>query len=326
MKFKKVITYITIFYHIYNNLIITQDNPLDSVATIFAPGFGTSPDAELLKKYSLSFSSSSNVIPVYFSDSKLPKGSFDRIIFKSLQICKVHKGFNRETNLGGKQDIIDIEKTIAQHCLSKIPIILFGYCKGATSIIKYVAERNPKNVQALILITPCADMLKAKDAYNSKIGIPKPFDKIIFNICFPSYSIQTVPPIISIKKIENKELPILILHSEDDLYIPFSESLSLYKSLINYGFKNVFLATLKGSHFDQIAKDSTTYLTAIHTFYKYFNFSYNPDYATNSVNNYSLDIITVENKIAEQKLKQDKQLYETKKKIFKTLTNLFKAT
>lgn len=184
-----------------------------------------------------------------FEDAQIPEGhNLNHTIFK---ICdSFGKRVNRNCmHMGYGNDI----STLTSNIDPKKETILYGLSRGGSTIINCLAQENPSNITGVILeATPC-DVVSAVESIQHATGIPfaphRTLQEMFFKIAFPSYKLNTTPTINRIKNIQNKNLPILIIHSQDDRRVHISSSWKLYIELKNLGFTKVYFSELTtGKH------------------------------------------------------------------------------
>jgi dienelactone hydrolase len=228
-----------------------------------------------------------------------------------------NKNINRSyAYLGQGPDITAIAEHVEKYISPDTPITLFGCCRGGSAALNYVAEFNPKNLKAIVLEAVPASMPWAMHAFLAKCGIPMSYDERFLKMMFPAYPAASIPPIDALQNIQNKKLPILILHSKIDKNIPFVHALKLYKAFKDNGFENVHLVSFEGQHAYLLRDAREKYLTAVHSFYKQYGLAHKAEYATKDMSFYAYDMQESQREIEayEQGLK-----HQTKK-TQKTLT------
>ncbi len=222
--------------------------------------------------------SSPKITTVQFADAQ-NSTNWD---FKGCVGCLISKILGKPVNpakmhMGQTEDIARLQKII-KDCPSDDQIILFGCPRGAATIINTIAEHNPCNVQALLLDATPADMPATIKPLLAKLGIHPDYSNVIFKMIFSAYPTDSIAPKEAIKKIQNKILPILLIHSLTDQKVPVEHSYQLYQEFKNQGFCNVELVILpEGSHsfLLQNEKMKPLYLQAVHNFYKKYQLPYN---------------------------------------------------
>lgn len=164
--------------------------------------------------------------------------------------------------------------------------ILYGLSRGGSTAISYIQQNNPKNIDAVIIDAAPANVVDAIDEFQHAIGCRFTTDKKaqeqIFNFLFPAYIIGSIPAIENIANMSNKELPIFIVHAKTDTRVHIRSAWQFYAAFLHAGFTNVYLVELDhGKHgYYMNGQDADRYGHALHSFYKKYNFSYNPEFAT----------------------------------------------
>jgi hypothetical protein len=185
--------------------------------------------------------------------------------------------------MGQKDDISVLEKQVAA-INPKDQIVLFGCSRGAATVLSYLGQCNPTNIKAIVLDACPANMPETIRMNLAKVGINPNCYNTVFSTIFPNYDPETaLTPLEAISKIQNKNLPILLMHSQEDSIVHYSNSLKLYQAFIDAGFSNVHLILLpKGKHSFLLQQQATkyAYLNAVHSFYKKYALPHNPELAT----------------------------------------------
>ncbi len=164
--------------------------------------------------------------------------------------------------------------------------ILYGLSRGGATIIKYMAEYNPENIKAIIIDSAPADVVESVYDLQKDMGSILTSDRntmeYIFHQVFPAYPMHSISPLAGIFNIQNKDIPIFIVHSHEDTRVSISSAWKMYLKFIEYGFKHVYLCELNHGYHGFITQgaEQEKYLHHLHTFYKKYNLSYNPSYAT----------------------------------------------
>jgi pimeloyl-ACP methyl ester carboxylesterase len=209
-------------------------------------------------------------------------------------------------------------------CINK-DIILYGICRGAYAALNYLAEYNPDNIKALILDSSPADVSEILFPRCQSTGLSTTLGLWAFHHLWPHYSANSVTAKDNIANIQNKNIPVLILHSRQDIHFPFKNALELYVAFKQAGFKNVHLAALSGFHGFLARDDKNRYLQAVHTFYQHYNFAYNPEYTTSNPSLHDAIFYTAGLEQAQQEIEEwyqefDKILIINQQKLKKNLT------
>jgi len=216
-----------------------------------------------------------------FADATEPSGwNLNNLVYN---ICaSFGKKVNRDAMAMGHG--IDIQ-TLHDNIRQEKNYILYGVSRGGATIISYLAQHNPTNVQAIVIDAAPADVVSAVNDIQSSIGLTfapeRTQQEWLFNFIFPAYPINSTPAVKDIANINNKNLPIFIVHSYEDSRVAIESAWQLYISFKDHGFKHVHLCQLDhGPHAHYMhGPDKDRYLQALHSFYKKYNFNHNPEYA-----------------------------------------------
>lgn len=184
-------------------------------------------------------------------------------------------------NLG---QTLDIKKFIEEY--KKLPknkkVVLIGQSRGAITIINALATypQEFKNVKAVILESPADDPLNViKNYYTILKWTPDFMLKRILSWYYPLYDTNAPKPIDLVEKTD-KNIPILIIHSNQDEMTPMENVKSLVEKFQKTGHNKVSFLTLeKGLHGKyncpqkpkenkECLNDAKIYRGAVHLFYK----------------------------------------------------------
>ncbi len=222
---------------------------------------------------------------IAFDDSKPCKGYMPTSMLSTLASKILGKNVNWPCMyMGQGADIVKITQAVNTFD-PKQPLILYGCSRGAATIINFMAEHNPSNVQALILDACPADMPATIHPFLTKFGINKSYAESIFRLIFPSYPANVIQPIDAISSITNKKIPILLLHSKTDARVPIFHSQQLYQKFQDCGFCNVQLIIIpegKHSFLLQDLRSFDMYLKAVHSFCFKHGLPHNREYVISS--------------------------------------------
>lgn len=164
-------------------------------------------------------------------------------------------------------------------------IILVGISRGATSILNFMGLHRPTRVKAVIVESPfdstrtiAKNMLK-RCSLDAVPGMQTIAHGIISGI-FWRHSINGAQAINSVEAID-KNLPILLVCSQQDTIVPAESTIALYKKLKATGHQNVHLFVAQHGRHGRIlhGPDGTAYQYAVHAFYKKYGLSYDPKLA-----------------------------------------------
>lgn len=257
---------------------------------LYVHGFTGLPDG--WKKMIPAIFPDSNVIAPTLPDAKPVTGfGLNKLIYVTASLWG--KTINRgDSDLGHDKDVEAIASTIPDK-----PFVAYGICRGGTALINTIAKHNPQNLKALIIEASYASLPKMLYGFLSSYGISTKYAESFAKFIFPSYEIGSVSCQKAIPFIKNKNLPVLILHSQDDVTIPLAHALMLYKAFKENGFEHVYLAEVKGAHAYSLRDDEVAYLTAVHSFYKKYDLPYDAQYATADMNSYVPSVARVTQKL-----------------------------
>lgn len=288
--------FLTLFF-----LITLVSAPIHAhVYTVYAHGIVDTP-YQVKRFWPAIITDTSYTKCVAFQDVQKESGYGINRLISEVTTSK-NKPINRsKMHMAGPQDIKDLHETIIEIPESD-KIVLFGCSRGAAAAINELGQNNPNNIAAVILDASPASMPETIHPILAALGIHHSYDKTIFSILFPQYHKNLSTPLQSIKKIQNKDLPILLIHSQDDFSVPYHHSLQLYKEFINNGFRNMYLVTIaQGKHafLLQDPRVKHIYVQAVHSFYKQHKLPYDEQYANADLTIYQPDINYIEEKITQ---------------------------
>ncbi|MBM3894104.1 hypothetical protein FJ366_00675 [Candidatus Dependentiae bacterium] len=161
------------------------------------------------------------------------------------------------TNLGQGNDIAQIEKHLRafiehkkNHAPDK-PLIVMGHSNGASSLIVTLCKHPElaNNIAHIILLAPYANILDNR--YKSIFKKKKEMVSAIQKTIAPGYSPDEKNPIewISSCLLPNQNIPITLIHAQDDSFINISHSKLIKKTLRSAKYANVSLFTIpNGDH------------------------------------------------------------------------------
>lgn len=216
-----------------------------------------------------------------FVDAQIPTDwSLNNLIFT---VCSwFGKTVNRENMyMGYGQDV----ESLSEQIDPDKPYILFGFSRGGTTILNYLAQHDSDNIKAIVVNATPADTISVIDDLQKSIGYTFAPTRIeqekYFNTLFPAYPIGSPSGIQAIASIKNKHLPVFIAHAITDKLVDISSAWQLYIAFLQAGFTDVYICQLQsGQHkaYPQ-SPDRLQFLQGLHSFYKKYGFAYNPSYA-----------------------------------------------
>ena len=146
-----------------------------------------------------------------------------------------------------------------------VKIFLYGVSMGASTVLM-AADMNYKNVKAIIADSPYtsgADIIRK--VCNVDIKIPWFFVRHIIYLSAFIFGCFRLSKANVIKHVENASVPIMIIHSEDDKFIPVDMSRKLYES----NKEHIVLKTFKDAgHGISYLEDKDNYEKEVISFIK----------------------------------------------------------
>jgi pimeloyl-ACP methyl ester carboxylesterase len=195
----------------------------------------------------------------------------------SITSALIGKNVNRvNMHMGQGADIATLYETIL-NVTPEQNLILYGCSRGSATIINYLALHNPSNLKAIVLDATPANIPETIAITLAQFGINPTQALDVFCKIFPAYQKTSIPPIHAIKNIKNKNLPILLIHSQTDQRVHVQNAYQLYQEFKAQGFLNVHLVILPdGQHSFLLQNDSikALYLKSVNQFYKKYNLPY----------------------------------------------------
>jgi|GEM_PF-1403175 len=152
--------------------------------------------------------------------------------------------------------VTDLHQVTCDYALTEKSFVAIGHSRGAEMLIHYVGECNPVTLKALVLV--------ATPASVGAVVMEKLLRKLKK---LPARTLQ------SIKKIKNKQLPIMLLHQLGDSLVPVAHTQALYQAFKDQGFENVSVVYMNSGDHNLII-DVSAY-KSLQQFYKNNNLPYN---------------------------------------------------
>lgn len=156
-------------------------------------------------------------------------------------------------------------------------IVLVGVSRGASTIINFLAEYQPQDIDAVILESPFAstsDIIQQKTSQMKLDGIVQTdnFGQKLLSTIFPQYTPWALQPIESIRNIP-KHIPILFIACKTDRLVPYESTQKLYDALKAQQNFNVYMHTFDdGVHARLIMNESgEEYMKIVHKFYQKYD-------------------------------------------------------
>jgi hypothetical protein len=115
---------------------------------------------------------------------------------------------------------------------------------------------------------------------NGLDWLPLSWGQSLAEFIFKKYKRDGMSPAGMVEKIP-KDLPILIICSQEDGLVPCSSSISIYKKLVDSGHKHTYILILNHGRHAKILSgpDGKKYQRVVHAFYKKHNLPHNPSIA-----------------------------------------------
>ncbi len=162
-------------------------------------------------------------------------------------------------------------------------IILWGLSRGASNIGIYAGRHAHTNVKAIVLESPYYTMTEVIESMMHKFNLaflPISYGETVTEFIFKKYVRNGFTPENSIENIA-QDMPILIICSQEDVLVPTSSSINVYKKLIKTGHKNSYIfITEKGKHAKILqGPDGEKYQHVVNAFYKKYNLPHCPSSA-----------------------------------------------
>ncbi len=162
-------------------------------------------------------------------------------------------------------------------------IVLVGMSRGASTILNFLGTRVSNAIAAAIVESPFDSILETLDTLCKLAGvswIPMVIRHTSPNLLFSKYDAKGIFPIKVAHNI-SKDLPLFIIASLEDTFIPAAHSASIYFKLLEHGHQNVYLLLLnKGTHGYLLENDDAPlYFNAVHSFYKKYDLPHNATFA-----------------------------------------------
>lgn len=202
------------------------------------------------------------------------------------------------TNLGQDADVLTLKRALEKLKAENpnIEVVLYGVSRGASTIINFLAQYNKEcetqtsalpRIRAVVLESPYDDIASVARYLAQRTYIDTlPYGNIyghqavhaIIGTLFINYNKNGLSPIKSAPKIP-KNIPVLIICSEQDQLVPWHSSYALYQEFKNTGHEDAHVLKLKkGLHAKLLSgPEGTRYQQAVHAFYKQYGLPYNSD-------------------------------------------------
>ena len=185
-----------------------------------------------------------------------------------------------QTGLGQHNEIMAFKsayeqtiKTIDKENSSE-NLIVTGVSRGATTILNYVGLYNPTRVKAIIAETPFDTTLSLvknmlRRCYLDKVPGMQTIAHYIMSGIFWQHSTTGTRAIDSVTTID-KNLPILLIGSQEDTLVPLASTMALYNKLRETGHDKVHIFVAKQGKHARIlhSPEGKNYQRIVHAFYR----------------------------------------------------------
>ena len=147
-------------------------------------------------------------------------------------------------------------------------VVLFGHSMGASTIINYMAQYNPKNVKAVVLEAPfdtIEHVIRNKIGWLRKLGL----GSLYLSLAHPEYDKYGIRPGNVAHRI-HPTVPVIFIHSKKDSLIPVTSSRRMYNAMKKNGHAKVHIFELEEATHTNASNctDSANYQRVVHAFYK----------------------------------------------------------
>jgi Prolyl oligopeptidase family len=185
-----------------------------------------------------------------------------------------------ETSFGQENEIGRLNKAYAlalSQC-KDCDIILWGLSRGASNVLIFAGLYELTNVKAIVTESPYYTMSEVIESLMIKKGLnwlDVAYGETIAEWIFKRYTRHGWSPAKCLENIP-KDIPILIICSQEDRLVPASTSMNVYKKLVESGHKHTYIfVTEHGKHAAILqGPDGDKYQCVVNAFYKKYNLPY----------------------------------------------------
>jgi hypothetical protein len=163
-------------------------------------------------------------------------------------------------------------------------VILWGLSRGASNQSIFAGLYNHyDNIKAILLESPYNSMTEVIESMMHKKNLgwmPVSYGESLAEFIFKKYTRYGWSPKKVLDKI-SKDIPVLIICSEEDNTVPCSSSINVYKNLVAAGHKHTYILILEHGRHAQILQgpDGEIYQDVVNAFYKKYNLPHSPESA-----------------------------------------------
>lgn len=188
------------------------------------------------------------------------------------------------TDFAGENEIRVLD---AHHATIEHPtIVAVGPSRGASALVAWLgtASEPKNNIKALVLESPFDSMDSVLrniiGEYLYQYPMARSLGHNLIRFVFSQYKKRAITPLQAAADVP-KDLPILIVCSEEDTRVPTWSSEKLYQELKDTGHNKAHFVKLKRGFHGKLIQgaDGETYRNATHAFYKKYNLPHHPEYA-----------------------------------------------
>jgi hypothetical protein len=184
-----------------------------------------------------------------------------------------------ETSFGQENEIGRLNKAyvsaISHYKNCECDIILWGLSRGASNVLIFAGQNDLSCVKAIVIESPYYTMGEVIESLMVKKGLswlPLSYGETVAEFIFKCYTRHGYSPAKCLENIP-KNIPILIICSQEDRLVPASTSINVYKKLVESGHTDVYLfITEHGKHAAILqGADGEKYQSVVNAFYKKYN-------------------------------------------------------
>ena len=184
-----------------------------------------------------------------------------------------------ETSFGQENEIGCLKKAYAsalshyKNC--ECDIILWGLSRGASNLLIFAGQYDLSCVKAIVIESPYYTMGEVIESLMIKKGLswlPLSYGETVAEFIFKRYTRHGYSPANCLENIP-KDIPILIICSQEDRLVPAATSMNVYKKLVEAGHQHTYLfITDHGKHAAILqGPDGEKYQSVVNAFYKKYN-------------------------------------------------------
>lgn len=163
-------------------------------------------------------------------------------------------------------------------------IILWGLSRGASNVLIFAGLYELANVKAIVIESPyhtMSEVLESVMVKKNLTWIPLSYLETVTEYIFKKYTRYGWSPAKCLENI-SKDIPILIICSQEDRLVPASTSINIYKKLVESGHKHTYIFIADHGKHAAILQgpDGEKYQYVVNAFYKKYNLPHCPTSAT----------------------------------------------